>query len=274
MKTTMISFTLLILIFAPTTFINAISPPQTKEEYCHFNFYRGEFGKLLLSQSNMLFNRGDGGIFQTGVCWWHSMLTRNATYLAIYKPDLPKPNKNEVRKIINHLMIADAVTIIPGFKNLYTFSHENAEVFEDVLTQWQITEGGLSLGFLRGFEGSSQGNSQELKKTMKEINSLVMGQGRVAYLLVQIPGIDAHSLLVAEVERTYTGYQLTLIDSNEATPFTINYTEGDSVLKTRYNAPVYVQLDSVHEQYKKAGNNFCQFGMSSVEKDLEEAARF
>ncbi len=51
------------------------------------------FKRVILYKNNRLVFDGSGGIRNGGLCWWHSRLTRSATYLTVYQPDLPKPTE-------------------------------------------------------------------------------------------------------------------------------------------------------------------------------------
>ena len=45
--------------------------------------------------TNLMSFKNQGGLFNGGVCWWHSRFQRNIFYLSIFRPDLNKPLKSE-----------------------------------------------------------------------------------------------------------------------------------------------------------------------------------
>lgn len=64
------------------------------------------------------------GPINAGMCWLHTRLQRQFTYLANYRPELPKPTKEQAKKIISDIVARKGVTEIPGFANLAEFSRE------------------------------------------------------------------------------------------------------------------------------------------------------
>jgi hypothetical protein len=73
------------------------------------------------------------GPYNTGLCWFHSRLQRQFTYLGNYRPELPKPSKDEAKRIIERIKNREAVTEIPGYQNLKEFSAEYAAELEAAL---------------------------------------------------------------------------------------------------------------------------------------------
>src|SRR5690349_15011002 len=72
----------------------AIPAPLDGRSFCSMT--REDFRTTLLDSKNHLAFNNDLGPIRTGLCWWHSALQRQATYLVVYRPDLPRPHAKEI----------------------------------------------------------------------------------------------------------------------------------------------------------------------------------
>jgi hypothetical protein len=164
---------------------------------------------------NQLALQNRGGLFGGGVCWWHSRFTRNAAYVAIFRPHLPKPTDREARKIINEIRKGRPVEV-PGYQNLYQFSVDYHQEIQRKLNEWQRNDGLLRARWTQGLSGSSATEAQQLEAMMDELYERVQA-GEVVYQMLQMPGITAHAWLVLDM-RPVTGwaqgYELQVSDSN------------------------------------------------------------
>ncbi|HXH75742.1 MAG TPA: hypothetical protein VNJ08_12285 [Bacteriovoracaceae bacterium] len=102
-----------------------LSLPDHKQSFCAGN-PRMISGRILDSSSRY-FNETLGfanppGPVGGGMCWLHTRLQRQFTYLANYRPDLPFPSKKDALAIIDRIVHRKGVTEIPGYKNLSEFS--------------------------------------------------------------------------------------------------------------------------------------------------------
>ncbi|MGZ3789205.1 MAG: hypothetical protein ACXVLQ_11820, partial [Bacteriovorax sp.] len=98
--------TIFILSLVLPYFAMALPLPQSKEEFC------SRFGPtpsdleiiqdLSTESSNLMSFKNSGGVFNGGVCWWHSRFQRNIFYLSIFRPDLDRPKTTEGIKAIIH----------------------------------------------------------------------------------------------------------------------------------------------------------------------------
>jgi hypothetical protein len=105
--------------------------PQHKQRFCQGNprnislrllprSERGAFDSHPVNDT-LAFDNPLGPI-GGGMCWLHSRLQRQFTYLANYRPDQPRPSQEEAQRIINRIVNREGVTEIPGFRNLHEFS--------------------------------------------------------------------------------------------------------------------------------------------------------
>jgi|GEM_PF-595273 hypothetical protein len=207
-------------------------PPTNSQELCA-QFRNKEQNDLLQDTDNNLSFLNRGGFFNKGVCWWHSSMTRAASYLAIFKPNAPQPNGAQVRDIIARLARMDQVVEIPGFDNLHSFStaYENT-----IIKQLESMQMGEVLGFnTRGMEGNSENDPRGLRAQMDRAYSDISTKREPVYVMLQKPGIEAHAWLIVRMDKKADGYLLYIHDSN--------YT-GIQIWKYKYGMRNFVYLDN------------------------------
>jgi hypothetical protein len=227
MKTHFLKIISLSLV-ASTSFA-AVTAATSKEEFCENRKDPTYARELVQDYRNQLSFTNQGGLQNGGVCWWHSMFTRKATYLTYYRPDLKKPSDKEAKKIITAIKNGYDVVMIPGYRNLREFSYDHDQLILNQLESWQISDGIFGFGFLRGMTGKPELASSQLRKSMDEMYKDVRKNNEIIYQKLQFPGITAHAWLVADMEKTNNGYHITVIDSNTGTDH-YRYQYGDTNL--------------------------------------------
>lgn len=97
--------------------------PDYKRRYCA-EYDANAIGQRILNDpnANTLAFENPPGTFRTYLCWLHSRFQRSATYLTNYRPELPRPNRNQAIDIISQIVAHRNVVEIPGFRNLNEFS--------------------------------------------------------------------------------------------------------------------------------------------------------
>ncbi len=156
----------------------------------------------------------EGGLLDKGVCWWHSRLVRAALYLAYFEPTAPRPGPREARRIIARLMAAREVVAIPGFSGFREFTLENRALVLKKLAAMQLSDGILRFQWVNGLAGRSEVRADIMRKQVEKISRQVSEVG-LAYVKLQIPGIDAHSWIVTETAPGRGGgLLLRFLDSN------------------------------------------------------------
>ena len=182
-----------------------------------------------------------GGLFNGGVCWWHSRFQRNALYLAKFRPELPKLSREDNFALIQRLRHFNVVEF-PGYKNLQEFSKENEDLIQNELERWQLDDGTIGFGWIDGLEGESKYLAPELlKQSMDELFNLVVIHREIAFQKLQIPGITSHAWLVIDMISQGQNYQLKVIDSNYPEEVkTVNYRMGDTHVTMPYNGWTFI----------------------------------
>jgi hypothetical protein len=246
------------LIFSATAMAETAS--QNKAEFCADRENTEYYQKFLLNKENRLSFTNHGGLANGGVCWWHSRFTRKAAYLAIYRPELPKPSKEEAYDIVLAIRMGNKVVEVPGYRNLYEFSRDFKDIIQQRLERWQVGDGFMRQQWTVGLWGASQVSADEMRERMDELYEEVVENNDVAYQVLQIKGVVAHAWLVVDMERTANGYNIQVIDSNYMTPTTYSYRHGMTNLRSPYWGQFVPRTGKKSEmnKMKKIVSKFCK----------------
>ena len=223
--------------------------------------------------SDTLGFRNPPGTFNTGLCWFHSRYQRAATYLANFRPDLPKPSRARGAALARRIMDLDSVVEIPGYRDLSQFS----AMYQDTITG--ILDRMGTVCFLNPTDcpqrlgDSYNPSAEELQGTMRALYDLMFQQpGQIQFLRTRpdlfTGGITrvfgAHSLLVLSIApfrdpdaphapgmpAAPSGYILKTIDPNFPTDVvTVKYHFGDRTLTWSNYAITYHLAPSTHYEY-------------------------
>jgi hypothetical protein len=238
---------------------------HSRQEYCAKSENPDYFRSLFYSHQNLIPFTNVGGIMNMGVCWWHSMMTRNIQYLSVYRPELAKPSDSEVWTLLNQLVTNRGVVEIPGYRNFSELTRDHSAKVQKVLENWQIADGALGLGFLRGLSGSDRVSAEELKKSMDETYEIVKGKKRVAYQMLQAKGLLAHAWLVVDMTKTGNGYILEVVDSNRFGISHVVYQEGMEQLSEYQSVPYTGRNFIDYSGYKLARDRYCRLGITAAD---------
>lgn len=145
----------------------------------------------LVLESNHLSFTNSGGLFNGGVCWWHSRFTRNALYLVSWHPERSKPTLKEAEKLIKKIHRGLGKVDIPGFSNLHSFSEAYAPLIKYELEKWQITDGLLKNKWIDGLTGTPWMPASWLSKYMDFLYETSMKTADPLFVRVQLQGITA-----------------------------------------------------------------------------------
>jgi hypothetical protein len=240
---------------------------DSRGEYCTQSRDPYFSQRKIESEPNQLAFRNQGGFGGLGTCWWHSRFTRNATHLAVYRPDLAPPDRKRAREIIRALSrprIYKRVEVIeiPGYSNLYEFSLSWEKEIQNRLNAWQLEEGILGLDILSRGVGASRRDMKRLEREMDDLY-LQVQTGEIAYQKLQIRGIAAHAWLITRVDPTQEGYRLTVIDSNfPGETRTEEYVRGSRAIRLKHSsfgevAP-YTEFSWELERMRAARDRYCE----------------
>lgn len=203
-----------------------------KDQFCERsrNFSQDQ---IIAERENRISFQNRGGIFNGGVCWWHSRLQRAATYLTIYRPDLAKPTTSaQVRGLLSRIRSLKEVVEIPGYRNFYEFTEAWSKTTQKFLNHWQLEDGIFRQGMIRGLQGSPRGNAEKLQDLMIQLKKQVFEQRKISYLKLQLKGITAHAWLVFSIEEIAQGLRLHIVDSNYDSIRVYEYFWGDQSIET------------------------------------------
>jgi hypothetical protein len=213
--------------------------PTSQEEYCSKN------AKSMIRRFCFLSGRlgysNNGGLLglPTGVCWWHSQFHRNMTYLSYFDPSDTKDISDDEFKDILKKISKYEVVKIRKYKSFFDLiSDEKFPERKTILKKFlqnKMAVGTLKGEFFRGFNGKAnkvvkkpfriEEQREDQKKEFAEVYQLVRNADpnkiEPAYVLIQHPGLDAHSAIVYDAEivkrNQYQDLMIYVQDSNYQT---------------------------------------------------------
>lgn len=254
-------FILATLLSSSFAFASLQASPEAKQKFCEERLSSKDAVQRLVSRyQNQLSLMNQGGLFNGGVCWWHSRFTRAAAYLAVFDPTLPRPSEKDAKKIIEHIRKRKGMIVVPGFRNLWEFSLYYQNEILSKLEDWQRSDGLFKLSWVKGMLKEKDLDPVKLENKMDELYERVRN-GEVVYQMLQIPGIMAHSWLVVGMNRTYSGYNVIAVDSNAPGDAIIfPYYRGDSRIAYGDTGMTFVPYDgnvSEERKLRKAMEQAC-----------------
>lgn len=224
----------------------------------------GVVGYLEDPESRLSF-KNRGGLFNGGVCWWHSRLQRSSAYLAEFKPELQKPSLEQVKQIIRQLKSMSKVVVIPGYADFYSFTKTYEAEVQDVLEIWQREDGFFNHQWVRGISGKYELPAPEMKVRMDTLHEQFLKSPHPMWVMAQIKGVESHAFLVMRMNPIENGYEIEVIDSNvPAQRKTFIYQVGQKFLqhpKEKYSFVPYLGFQKDYQLIeasveKKCGNVF------------------
>ena len=206
----------------------AANLPQNKPEFCSRYNDLSVMSEMGSEPQNLMSFKNQGGLFNGGVCWWHSRFQRNIFYLSQFRPDLPKINPKDVRPLILEIRAGKSIVIIPGFSHFEEFSETYKKEILKELEAWQLYDGVVLGKWIDGLKGETKIEAALLKQKMDELYNYVEVDKKIAYQKLQIKGITSHSWLIVKIKKLDSGYEIGLIDSNNPKQTEIySYKNGD-----------------------------------------------
>jgi hypothetical protein len=248
--------------------------PTTKGEFCARFQDTTILSTYSSETSNLMSFKNQGGLFDGGVCWWHSRFQRNILYLSIFRPDLNKPTSPEVRALIKEIRAGESVVTIPGFANFADFSTSYSKEIIAELESWQLYDGVILGSWIDGLKGDTSVESKVLEKMMNTLFRYVEVDKKIAYQKLQIKGITSHAWLIVGMKQGPAGFEIGLIDSNNPR-MCENYTykTGDtSFFEKHYgNFVPYLEFTREEARLTNVAKNYC--GIKGVTSSAEDSAR-
>lgn len=204
----------LLLTLISGTHAVAEEAPQSRSEYCSRRTEPEYFIRLALDGQNHLAFPNQGGLFNGGVCWWHSLFQRASLYLSVFQPESPKPDEDQARRIIHSLAAGKRVVEIPGYRNFREFSRDWEDAIQVKLERWQLVDGFLKFKWLEGLSGDNNIEPVELQSFMDRFQIRTNVENQIVWSMWQLAGISAHSGLLLHVSREPAMYVVPHLDSN------------------------------------------------------------
>ena len=170
--------------------------------------------------------------------------------------------------LLNYLTSAKGVVEIPGYRNFSEFARNHSATVQKVLENWQIVDGTIGFGFLRGITGSHRVSPAKLKEMMDETYYSVRIKRRVTYQMLQAKGLLAHAWLVVDMRRTHNGYILDVHDSNDFGIRNVVYKEGMDhfPMKIFFGLKVIIHTCDIRAAQSCDVSNGCAFKTFFAEK--------
>lgn len=240
--------------------LSASTLPLDKAEFCG----RFQDATILTSysseESNLMSFKNDGGLFNQGVCWWHSRFQRNIFYLSIFKPELPRPSNREIKTLIKEIRLGESMITIPGFSNFAEFSEVYKKEIQSELDSWQLYDGVVLGSWIDGLKGDTSVKPEVLKAMMEKVFQYVSVEKKIAYQKLQIKGITSHAWLIVGISPGPSGYEVGYLDSNSPR-MSLNYSYkfGDTSFnqKSYGNFVPYLEFTREEERLQSIAKKFC-----------------
>ena len=255
-KIILFSFLLSTIVCSLPTF----ALPQNKAEYCERMVHENTIFDLSDLTENLIAFKNQGGLFNGGVCWWHSRFQRNILYLGQLKPEAPKLSRDEAKQIIKKIRAGNEIVTINGFQSFNDFTNEYKKEIIKELENWQIYDGVVLGSWVLGVKGDTKIEANKLSQMMNDLFNYVEVQNKIAYQKLQIKGITAHAWLVAGMKKASNGYDIGYIDSNNPMMSeNYSYKNGDEsfFVKGYGHFVPYTEFQREEERLKRVATQYC-----------------
>jgi hypothetical protein len=125
------------------------------------------------------------------------------------------------------------IVTIPGHTDFYSFTSQFPQEVQAVLDLWQKSDGVFHFSWIRGISGISKLDPDLMKKRMDRIFRAYLASPVPIWIMAQIRGISAHSMLIKKMHKSNDGYILWVVDSNRPlATIKLTYTPGEGNLHT------------------------------------------
>jgi hypothetical protein len=260
--------------------------PQSKEEFCDRINNEESILDLSTDSMNLISFKNQGGLFNGGVCWWHTRFQRNSLYTVILRPELPRlKSQSDIKKVIRSIREAKTMTVIPGYTSFNEFTTTHKEDILNELENWQLYDGVVLGSWVDGLKGDISVKPERLAEMMDKLFHYVSVEKKMAYEKLQIKGITAHAWLIVGMKKSTNGYEIGLIDSNNPMAienYTYKYGESSFYDKSYGNFVPYTEFIREEDRLRLVSKNYCLNNFTPLDEsqyqiqyneDLEDAKR-
>jgi hypothetical protein len=240
--------------------LQANSLPTNKIEFCQRFQDNSQIKSMAFDLDNFISFKNNGGLFNGGVCWWHSRFQRNALYLTILDSNLPKPSEAEAKTIIKEIRNSNKTIVIPGYKSFQEFTNENQALIQKELNSWQLYDGVVLGGWIDGLKGETKIDSELLRNKMNELNEYVAVKNKIGYVKLQIKGITSHAWLIIDSKPATGGQVIGYIDSNwplQTNEYQYKWGDQSFNLKSYGDFVPYLEFTREEEKLNSIAQSFC-----------------
>ncbi len=258
-------FLIYVISFFISNSLQAATLPTTKAEFCARFNDPAAIKTFSIEPANLMSFKNNGGLFNGGVCWWHSRFQRNILYLSVFRPDLPEIKPREVKALIKEIRRGETVVMIPGFSNFTDFSEAFKKEIQTELEDWQLYDGVVLGSWIDGLKGDTHLEPALLKKNLDEVYTYVESKNKIAYQKLQIKGITSHSWLVVAMKQMAGGYDVGYVDSNNPRMTeSYNYKNGEDsfFIKSYGNFVPYLGFTREEERLTTVARSYCGLSLS------------
>lgn len=161
--------------------------------------------------------KNTGGMLglSTGVCWWHSRLQRRFSYLANFRPELPRPSLKRAKEIIREIKKKERIVDVPGFKNLDEFGRAYGKEIQKSLNNWMLGDSVLRQTWLKGLKKKKIRTHQEFQAYLESIHREFKSNNGLLFQILNFKGVSAHAWIITDVQKDDRGeYIFEIVDSN------------------------------------------------------------
>lgn len=213
---------------------------------------QGDMRSILSDKSSRISFKNSGGLFNGGVCWWHSRFQRSSAYLVQFRPAGNRPSLSEVKVILSTLRAMNKTVVIPGYSDFETFSHDYKNEIQSLLNDWQKKDGFFNFEWMRGISGKFELEPAAMRARMDNVYNHYKNSPTPLWIMAQIKGITSHSLLILKMAQTDSGYILDVIDSNHPQDTVrIEYNTGDRNLRATGSSYSFVPYVGFQNDFVK-----------------------
>ncbi|MGE3975204.1 MAG: hypothetical protein AB7F59_11830 [Bdellovibrionales bacterium] len=237
-----------------------IAAPHSRAQFCELRKNPSYFIEQARDVTNHLAFSNYGGLFNGGVCWWHSLFQRASLYLVVFRPELSKPALTQAKLLIHSIAAGKRVIEIPGYSNMLDFSRDYESLIQSKLEEWQKIDGFLKFAWIQGLSGSTSTSPDIIKRNITQFHTLLTTQYEIPWVMLQLKGIASHSILPVGINTTSIGVTIPHLDSNYiGRVLQFSYVFGERSLYTSgYGHFVpYLGRHSDFSYFYRAANEYC-----------------
>lgn len=276
-KVWVLSFVLALSFFASANPEMGLSQNSASEEYvsseeqlCALHKASPEFFlSLLKNESSQTYplnevgwSRRTKGFLGTGVCWWHTRLTRLAAMMAYYEPYSARPSSKEARQILNKIKKADQFVAIPGFSNFQSFTKSYPATVVSFLNDWQASDVFHNhASWLQRLNQISYINASEMQARVQQIHRMVNLQKTPVAILFHGSQLASHSVLVVSSTLKNRNFHLELKDSLSFNNYEIVVSPQDTywrIPEINYQVTPIIAWQSEYKRVTGRIQNICR----------------